>query len=109
MAKTYENFATVVVADTDTEALGPGAGETDIVTEFTVCNIGSTAQTFRVAVIDGDLGDVANQDYKFYDTPIEGNQSIPMTPKWNLKPTHTLLVRASHANVVFSGSYIAKT
>jgi len=107
MANTYKRLgATTVTADTDTKLFQVPAAHEYIVSELTICNIGSTQRTFRVAVVDGAIGSVANEDYKFYDCTIEPNSTITLKPGYAMAASESLLVRASHADVVFSASGI---
>jgi len=106
VAKAYQQLgATVVVADTDTTLYTVPALTEAIVSEITICNIGSTQRTFRLAhIAGGGIGTVANEDYKYYDTPINANSSLILNIGLAMATTDTLLVRASHAEVVFSAS-----
>ena len=103
MANNYKRLgATTVTANTDTNLYTVPASHEAIVKSVTVCNIGSTARTFRIACVDGAIGAVANEDYQFYDTTIGANDSLIIQPNWTLIATHSILVRAAHAEVVFS-------
>lgn len=92
--------ATVVVANTDTTLLTVGGTDTDREADVTVTvsNNGTVPRTFRLAV--RPLGAaVAAKDYLAYDATIpNGEQYI-----YNLAllGTDIVLVRASHADVVF--------
>ena len=102
MAETLKRLgATVVVADTDTELGGPGASTTWVLSHILVVNQGDTDRTFRVAHVDGDLADVATEDYVAYDYPIEARGFVPITVGMCIDAGHTLLVRSSSANVNF--------
>jgi hypothetical protein len=110
MAKTYKRLgATTVVANTDTGLYTVPASTETVVSEITICNIGSTQRTYRVAIVDGAIGDVANEDYKVYDADIGANESLLLNPGWSMEAAATILVRASHAEVVFSCSGIELT
>lgn len=103
MPKTYKRLgATVVVANTDTGLYTVPASTTAVVGLLNICNIGSTARTFRVAVVDGAIGVVSNEDYLFYDADIAANSSASMNIGITMPTTYTILVRADHADVVFS-------
>lgn len=105
MANTYKRLgATTVTADTDASLFQVPADHEYIVSELTICNTGSTQRTFRIAVVDGAIGSVANEDYKFYDIPIEANAAITLKPGFAMAASESLLVRANHADVVFSAS-----
>ncbi len=94
--------ATVVTADTDTALYTVPASTEVNVSNIHVCNIGSTSRKFRVAIVDGAIGAVSNEDYLYYDTPIAGNTSVALQIGITLAATYTILVRADHAEVVFS-------
>jgi len=103
MANNFKRLgATVVVADTDTALYTVPASHEAIVKSVTVCNIGASSRTFRIACVPGAIGTVANADYQFYDVTIGANDSLIIKPDWCLIATHTILVRANHAEVVFS-------
>ena len=105
MANAYKPLgAEVVVANVDKELyLVPAATQT-IVAELTICNIGSTLRTFRVAHVPGAIGTVANQHYKAYDCNLDGNSSIMICAGLSMATGNTILVRANHADVVFNMS-----
>jgi hypothetical protein len=110
MARTYGRLgATVVVAATDTTLYTVPASTEAIVSEITICNIGASQHTFRLAHVDGAIADVANEDYKYYDATINANSSLILNIGLSMAATETLLVRASHADVVFSCSGIEIT
>lgn len=105
MANAYKRLgAKTVIANTDTELYTVPASTQTIVSELTICNIGSTSRTFRVAHVDGAIGDVANEDYKAYDCTLDANSSIVICVGLSMATTETLLVRANHAEVVFTCS-----
>ena len=103
MANAYKRLgATTVTANTDTGLYTVPASTETIVASIVVCNIGSTTRTFRVAHVDGAIGDVANEDYIAYDCNIDGNSSIVITTGLSMAATETILVRANHAEIVFN-------
>ncbi len=109
MATTYKRLgATVVVADTDTAlyTLAQSSGLSAVVSSIIVCNIGSTERTFRIAVIDDDdVANVANEDYIYYDIPIGANDTFIATVGLTIDDGSNgavIMVRANHAEVVFS-------
>jgi hypothetical protein len=105
--KTYKRLgATVVVAITATELYAVPTSTQAIVSELTVCNIGTSERTYRIAVVDGAIGTVSNEDYKVYDAPISPNSSVIFNPGYAMEAESTILVYASHADVVFSCSGI---
>lgn len=88
--------ATTVTANTDTELLSSKKARLCVI----VCNRGSSARTYRIAHIDGALGDLANEDYLAYDEAIAANSSIARVIG-SVASTETILVRANHADVHF--------
>ena len=103
MIKTYKRLgATVVTADTDTNLYTVPASTSAVVGNLHVCNIGSTIRTFRIAVVSGAIGTVSNEDYLYYDVEIKGNTGIAFNIGLTLPTTYSILVRADHADVVFS-------
>ncbi len=64
-----------------------------------VCNR-STAGTFRLALVDGAIGSVANEDYVEYDAPLGANESLHLGP-FPVNAGTSFLVRASTANFSF--------
>ena len=107
MANTYKRLgATTVVADTDTSLFQVPSGHSYIVSELTICNKGTTDRIFRIAVVDGAIGSVSDEDYKFYDVGIAAKSTITLKPGYAMAASESLLVRANHAEVVFSASGI---
>ena len=111
MANAYKRLgAEVVTANTDTALYKVPVSTEAIVSELTICNIGSTARTFRVAHVDaGDIGDVVNEDYKAYDCTLDANSSIMICAGLSMGAADTILVRANHAEVVFNLSGVEIT
>jgi len=102
MAETLKRLgASTVVADTNTELGGPETGYTWVVSTIVAVNRGATDQVFRIAHVDGDLADVANEDYIAYDYPIEANGVVPFSLGVCVDAGHTILVRSDSANVHF--------
>jgi len=94
--------STVVVADTDTSLYTVGADTETIISSIVVCNIGTSERLFRVALVPGAIGTVSNDDYIYYDLPIPANDTFIVTAGLVMEATHSILVRANHADVVFS-------
>lgn len=65
---------------------------------LTLANRSSTDATVRVAMIDGAIGTLANEDYLAYDLTLPGNGQY-ILDRLPMATTHTLMVRASTANV----------
>jgi len=102
MAETLKRLGAITVtADTDTELGGPDSGKTWVVSTILAVNRATTDQTIRIAHIDGDLGDVADEDYIAYDYPIEGNGVVPFSLGVCVEAGHTVLVRSNSADVHF--------
>lgn len=107
MAKAYKRLgATAVTANTDTNLYTVPASTETIISRLSICNIGSTDRTYRLAVIDGAIGVVSNEDYLQYDTTIKANSAHHFNIGEAMAATHSILVRANHAEVVFSCSGI---
>ena len=103
MANNFKRLgATAVVANTDTLLYVVPASHEAIITSLTVCNIGASSRTFRIATVDGAIGTIANEDFQFYDTTIGAKSNLLIKPSWCLIATHTIMVHATHADVVFS-------
>jgi len=101
--KTYKRLgATTVTANTDTSLYTVPASSQTIVSSIVACNIGSTARTFRIAIVDGAIANVANEDYLYYDVTIPANDTFVVTAGFTLPTTYAILVRASHADIVFN-------
>jgi hypothetical protein len=66
-----------------------------------VCNRSATAATFRIAVsLSGTA--VANEQYHYYDFPIDGNDTFLAAIGITLRPGDILRVYASTANLSFN-------
>ena len=72
-----------------------------IASTLNVCNLGTTASTFRVAVRPAGAT-LANVHYITYDTNLPANDSIAMTMGLTLATTDIVTVYANTANVNFS-------
>ena len=83
---------TLYTAPPDTQAV--------ICTIF-VCNRGSSAATFRIAVRP-DGASLANQHYIAYDVSVDGNTLIPVTTGITLGDTDVVTVYASSGDLSFS-------
>lgn len=66
-----------------------------------VCNRGSSAAQFRIAIRPGGAA-LANQHYNSYDATIDANAFLPITIGWTLAATDVVTVYASNANLSFS-------
>ena len=88
-------------ATTDTTLYTVPASTQAVVSTVSVCNRGTTAATFRIAVRP-DGASIANQHYVAFDVAIDANSSIPWTIGITLGDTDVITVRASSANLSFS-------
>lgn len=103
MATIYKRLgATAVTADTDTLAYTVPALTSAVVSSICVCNTGTTAETFRIALCPGAIGAVTLADYVYYDIPIGPKDTFVATCGFTIAAASQVLVRSSSANVVFS-------
>jgi hypothetical protein len=103
MSNTYKRLgATVVTASTPTTLYTVPAATMTVVGLIHACNIGTSERTFRIAIVDGAIGGVSNEDYLYYDCSIGPNTGLSFNIGVSLPATYTILVYASHADVVFS-------
>ena len=105
MAQAYKVLAqTVVVANTDTTLYTVPAATETVVSTIKVCNVGAVARVFRVAIRLNGVA-VANQMYLEFDQALPANDSYKVPGTYTLQITggaDIILVRADHADVVFS-------
>lgn len=71
-----------------------------IVSTLSVCNTGSTATTYRIAVRPAGAS-VATQHYVAYDVAIPANDTATLTLGVTLATTDVVSVYAASANVAF--------
>jgi hypothetical protein len=71
-----------------------------IVSTLSVCNTGSTATTYRIAVRPAGAS-VATQHYVAYDVAIPANDTATLTLGVTLAATDVVSVYAASANVAF--------
>ena len=102
MATTYKVLGQVApAANTDTTAYTvPAATETVISTIF-VCNRGTDAATYRLAVRP-NAATLANQHYIAFDVLILGSTSTAITVGLTMDATDVLTVYASSADLSFN-------
>ena len=77
------------------------ASTSAVVSTLSVCNLSSTATTFRVAVRPAGAG-LANQHYLAYDVTIAGNDTVLLTLGLSLATTDVVTIYAGTANLAFS-------
>ena len=101
--------ATTVTADTDTALFQAARKSRPPAVEFTVCNRGTTQLKFRVAIVDGAITSVADEDYKFYDATLAAKATFTIKPGWILPATFSILVRSDSTDASFSASGITRS
>jgi len=74
-----------------------GAGKSTIISTISICNRGSTAGAFRIAIRPGGAT-LANQHYLAYDVPISALDTTYLTLGMTLAATDVVTVYASSAN-----------
>jgi hypothetical protein len=72
-----------------------------VVSSLVVCNRSNLPSAFRISISPGG-GQTAIQDYLFYDTGINGNNTLAATLGLTLTPGAVVRVRAATANLAFS-------
>lgn len=104
MARAFKRLgATVVIANTNTALYTTPALTQAIVSTVVACNMGASDRTFRIAYIDSALiADIANEDYLYYDVTLPAGNTYIATIGITMAAQHTIMVRASHAEVVFN-------
>lgn len=88
-------------ATTDTTLYTVPASTQAVLSTVTVCNRGTSAPTFRIAVRP-DGAAIANQHYVAYDAVIVGNSTIALTLGVTLGDTDVVTVRASNGDLSFA-------
>lgn len=77
------------------------ASTSAVASTLSVCNIGTSAATYRVAVRAAGAS-IANQHYIVYDAAVGGNDSVLLTIGLSLAATDVVSVYASSANIAFN-------
>jgi glucose-6-phosphate dehydrogenase assembly protein OpcA len=72
-----------------------------VVSSLAVCNLASSATTYRIAVRPAGAT-VANQHYLAYDAAIPANDTVTLVIGVSLATTDVISVYAGSANVAFS-------
>jgi len=98
MPTTYKVLAqSAPSATTNTDVYTVGAGKSTIISTISICNRGSTAGAFRIAIRPGGAT-LANQHYLAYDVPISALDTTYLTLGMTLAATDVVTVYASSAN-----------
>ena len=75
-----------------------------VISSISICNLGGTATTFRVAV--RPLGvSIDDSNYLYYDLPIDGNDTFILTGGVVLKNTDVISVYSGNANLAYNLFY----
>ncbi len=102
MAQAYKVLAqSAPSATTNTDMLTVGAGKSVVASTVTVCNRGTTAAQYRIAVRPSGVS-LANQHYIVYDANVMGRDTVNLTIGLTLAATDVVTVYASSANLTFS-------
>lgn len=88
-------------ATTNTDLYTCGSGKQAIISTLVVCNRGSTATSFRIA-IRPDAATLASSHYIAYDVAIAANDSTNLTLGLTLDASDVVTVYAGNANLTFS-------
>jgi len=100
---TYKTLGkTEVVADTNTLLYTVPALTQVVVSSVTICNTGTSPRTFRFAICPASISAVTKADYVYYDLLVPANQTFICTAGLTAGPGSQFMVRANHADVVFS-------
>lgn len=89
------------------ETLFDFSADSDV--DLTVCNPNAADATIRVAIIDGAIGAIANEDYVYYDYLIPGTTSaaggssntVALLAHEGIGSDELIMVRADATGVVF--------
>ena len=102
MAQAYKVLAqSAPSATTNTDILTVGSGKSVVGSTLSVCNRGTTAATYRVAIRPGGAT-LANQHYMIYDASILAKDTVTLSVGLTLAATDVVTVYASSANFSFS-------
>lgn len=102
MAQAYKVLAqSAPSATTNTDLLTVGAGKSVVASTLSVCNRGTSAATYRVAIRPAGAA-VANQHYIIYDANILPKDTATLSVGFTLATTDVVTVYASSANLSFS-------
>lgn len=102
MAQVYKVLAqSAPSATTATDILTIGAGKSVVASTLSVCNRGTTAATYRVAVRPAGAG-LANLHYIIFDANILAKDTVTLSIGLTLAATDVVTVYASSANFSFS-------
>lgn len=88
-------------ATSNTDIYTVGAGKQSVISTITVCNRGSSAATYRIAVRP-DAATLASSQYIAYDVTVAANDTTGLTWGVTLDASDVITVYASNTNLTFS-------
>jgi hypothetical protein len=88
-------------ATTNTDLLTVGSGKSVVASTLSVCNRGTSAATYRVAIRPAGTS-IANQHYIIFDANILPKDTATLSVGFTLAATDVVTVYASSANLSFS-------
>ncbi len=101
---TYKILGQLAAASATAETLytvGTATGTQAVISTITVCNRGTAAATYRLAIRPNGTA-LANQHYIAYDASVAGNDSIALTLGLAMDASDILATYASNANLTFN-------
>jgi hypothetical protein len=102
VAESYKRLGAVdVAATTNTVLYTVPTGKAAIISSLMICNRGAAKISFRTAHVDGSIGDLANEDYMYYELQVNSHDSFVATLGITMAAGDTLVVRSDMANVNF--------
>lgn len=109
MATTYKVLGQQAPSATSATTLYTVPSSTSaILSTLTVCNRGTSAASFRVAVRPAGAT-LANEHYLFYDAEVGANGTVVLPAGLALATTDVITVYASTANLSFTASGVELT
>jgi hypothetical protein len=93
--------ASAVSATEPIYTVGTATGTQAVVSTITVCNRGTAATVYRLAIRPNGTA-VSNSHYIAYDAPIAGNDTIALTLGVTMDASDTLGAYAGNANLTFN-------
>jgi hypothetical protein len=99
MAITYKVLGqSAPSATTNTDVYTVGSGKQTTISTITVCNRGTTAATYRIAIrVAGSA--LSNEEYIAYDATVAANDTVSLTIGVTLGAADVVTVYASTANL----------
>ena len=78
------------------------AGKSAVISTIVVCNVATSAKTFRIGVMASAGTPTSPQEFLAYDTTVPANDTIVMTLGITLEASKYIRVYGSDGNVGFS-------